>query len=478
MSFRVPGKLIKRNVRLGDAVKEGQVLAQLDPVDAQKQFASAKAALDAAEHRLMYAQQQLDRDKAQSEANLIATNQLEQTQDSYIAALAGRDQASAQLVVTRNNLQYNTLVADHDGLITSENADTGQVVSAGQAVYGLAWNGDTDVILDAAESELGRIAIGQFAKVTFPALPGRQFEARVREIAPAADAQSRTFRVKLQMTGSLDAVRLGMTGDATLLPIAAGMAATTGGSNTGSGANTTDSANVAIGAAATRRSGTAGQHAAAVPANAAANGASANTSASANHSGLVNTSASANHSGLVNTSASTTHGGSVNAPTDGAANATPPVAAATTFTLPATAIFHQDSTPAVWVIAGNESTLQLRAVKVSSYTDHSTVVTSGLNDGDVVVLAGVHTVYAGQHVKPVRPLFDGEGNIEGPAPAAPANGAAAAPAARNTASTQAPAAPAPAAQRANVPQVSAAASGRRMVNIPQVASAQPNAGAR
>jgi len=116
MSFRVPGKLIKRNVRLGDSVKEGQVIAQLDPVDAQKQLASAKASLDAAEHRLVYARQQLDRDQAQSEANLIAANQLEQTQDSYTAALAGRDQAAAQLVVARNNLEYNTLIADHDGI--------------------------------------------------------------------------------------------------------------------------------------------------------------------------------------------------------------------------------------------------------------------------------------------------------------------------------------------------------------------------
>ena len=48
MSFRVPGKLIKRTVRLGDAVKQGQLIAQLDPVDAQKQAASAQAALDAA----------------------------------------------------------------------------------------------------------------------------------------------------------------------------------------------------------------------------------------------------------------------------------------------------------------------------------------------------------------------------------------------------------------------------------------------
>jgi multidrug efflux system membrane fusion protein len=324
MSFRVPGKLIKRTVRLGDAVKQGQLIAQLDPVDAQKQAASAQAALDAAEHRLVYAQQQLDRDKAQNEANLIAANQLEQTQDNFTAALAGRDQAAAQLVVARNNLQYNTLVADHDGLITSENADTGQVVSAGQAVYGLAWNGDTDVILDAAESDLGRISAGQAAKITFPALPGRQFEAHVREIAPAADPQSRTYRVKLTMAGPPASVRFGMTGDATLATATSGVPTT---------------------------------------------------------------------------------------------NGDDPVALPSTYTVPATAIFHKDSGPAVWVVQGGGSTLQLRPVKVSTYTDHATVVTAGLNDGDIVVLAGVHTVYAGQHVRPVRPLFDGEGDVDGPASA-------------------------------------------------------------
>lgn len=393
MSFRVPGKLIKRNVRLGDSVKEGQVIAQLDPVDAQKQLASAKASLDAAEHRLVFAQQQLDRDKAQSESNLIAANQLEQTQDSYTAALAGRDQAAAQLVVARNNLEYNTLIADHDGLITSENADTGQVVAAGQAVYGLAWNGDTDVILDAAESYLGRISIGQTAKITFPALPGRQYAARVREIAPAADPQSRTFRVKLQMTGSVESVRLGMTGDATLLPATASSAAASAATASAATAPT------AVTPAATSA--------------AAASATNANTGA----------------------------------PAAAAINSAP------TFTVPATAIFHQDNHPAVWVVNGHDSTLQLRAVQVSSYTDHSSVVTAGLQDGDVVVLAGVHTVYAGQHVTPVRPLFDGEGNVDGPstptqaaatgqgpAPATPPPAASAAP------SDHAPSTPAAAAR--------------------------------
>jgi multidrug efflux system membrane fusion protein len=319
MSFRVAGKLIERNVRLGDAVHKGQVLARLDAVDAQKQAAVAKAAFDAAEHRLGFARQQLDRDQAQFAQNLIAVNQLEQTQDAYAAALAGREESAAQRVVAQNTLQYNALIADHDGVITSENADTGQVVSAGQAVYGLAWTGDTDVVLDAAAGDLGRIAIGQTASIAFPAVPGSRFEARVREVAPAADPQSRTYRVKLTLIRPGSAVRLGMTGDALLSP------ATTGGPMGG------------------------------IPG---------------------------------------------------------------TFDVPATAIFHNGSHPAVWVIRADDSSLELRPVTVRSYGERSAVVTQGLRDGDSIVLAGVHTVFAGEHVKPVKPLFTGEDENDAGAKAA------------------------------------------------------------
>jgi membrane fusion protein, multidrug efflux system len=318
MSFRVSGKIIERNVRLGDVVRKGQVIARLDPVDAEKQALSAQAGFNAADHRLAFAKQQLERDQAQSAENLIAANQLEQTQDAYAAALAGREQAAAQEVVARNALQYTALIADHDGLITSENADTGQVVSAGQAVYGLAWSGDMDVTLDAAAGDLARIAIGQTAQVTFAALPGQAFEARVRELAPAADPQSRTYRVKLTLGQTGMAVRLGMTGDATLSVSMAG-----------------------------------------------------------------------------------------NTP------------AAPAFKVPATAIFHRGRDPAVWVIRPGDSTLELRPVAVGSYGESAVLVTGGLMEGENIVLAGVHTVYAGQQVKPVKPLFAGESEVAATRDAAP-----------------------------------------------------------
>jgi RND family efflux transporter MFP subunit len=303
MSFRVAGKLIERRVRLGDVVRKGQVVAQLDAIDAQRQAASAQASLDAAEHRLTYAKQQLDRDRAQSAQNLIPANQLEQTEDAYAAAVAAREQASAQNTVARNALAYNTLVADHDGYITSENADTGQVVTAGQAIYGLAWSGDVDVEMDTAAADLGRVTVGQAASVSFTALPGRRFDARVREMSPAADPQSRTYRVKLTLLAPGDAVRFGMTGDAVLAPAAGGNAGRT------------------------------------------------------------------------------------------------------VFKVPATALFHQGKDPAVWVIRGTDSVLELRRVAVSSYGERAVTISDGLKNGEQIVLAGVHTVFAGEKVTPQAPLF-------------------------------------------------------------------------
>ena len=76
LSFRIAGKIIDRRVRLGDTVKQGEIVAHLDPADAQKNAASADAQLDAAQHRYVYAKQQIDRDRAQARENLIAQAQL------------------------------------------------------------------------------------------------------------------------------------------------------------------------------------------------------------------------------------------------------------------------------------------------------------------------------------------------------------------------------------------------------------------
>jgi multidrug efflux system membrane fusion protein len=305
LSFRVGGKIIERRVRLGDVVKNGQILARLDPADAQKNAGSAQAQLEAAQHSLVYAKQQLDRDQAQAKENLIAPAQLEQTTNAYASAAAQRDQAAQQAALSKDQLQYTTLIADHAGVITAEQADTGQNVSAGQAVYNLAWSGDIDVVCDVPESALAALSVGQTAKVTLAALPGRSFSARVREL--------RTYRAKLTLDNPGPDVRLGMTAD------------------------------IALSAPSSSNSS----------ANSAANPAASQSSS---------------------------------------------------FTVPATALFHDGTQPAVWVVRSTDNALELRRVAVMRYNERTIVISQGLKDGERVVLQGVHTVTAGEKVHVIPPL--------------------------------------------------------------------------
>lgn len=298
LSFRIAGQLASRAVNTGDVVKQGQALAQLDPKDAADQLSSAQAALAAAEHRLLFATQQRDRDEAQAKQNLISQQQLEQTQDAYASASAGRDQAQQQLELARNQSRYTTLVADHDGVITSRQADVGQVLAAGQQVFGFAWSGEREVYVDVPESRIDGVAVGQGASMSLPALPGRTYAAHVRELSPSADAQSRTYQVKLTLEPSAAALPLGMT------------------------------AEVALQARQTT---------------------------------------------------------------------------AATVRIPATALFHQDEHPAVWVVRPADSTLELRPVAVVRYGERDVLIGAGLKPGERIVMQGVHTVAVGEKVAPIGP---------------------------------------------------------------------------
>lgn len=211
LSFRVGGKLIARAVHVGDHVRQGQILARLDPTDAAAQLDAARAAQQAAAHRLRFAGQQLQRDQAQMAQDLIARAQLEQTQDAYAAAQAGLREANAQLKQAQNQHDYHVLRAEHDGLITAENGETGATLAAGQPVYTLAWSSGLDVWVDVGSQERTRWPIGARAHLQATELPGTVFEAVVREAADHENSLSGSYRIKLSVQDSKGALRPGMT---------------------------------------------------------------------------------------------------------------------------------------------------------------------------------------------------------------------------------------------------------------------------
>jgi RND family efflux transporter MFP subunit len=171
---------------------------------------------------LTFATQQRDRDEAQAAQNLISQLQMDQTRDAYASALAGRDQARQQRALAQAQLRYHTLLADNDGTITSEAAEVGQVLSAGQPVFGFAWSGERDVVFSVPEGLLAAVSVGQSATVSLPAMPGKSYSGHVRDISPAADPQARTYRVKLALDAAGQQLPLGMTAQIALAASADG----------------------------------------------------------------------------------------------------------------------------------------------------------------------------------------------------------------------------------------------------------------
>lgn len=210
LSFRVGGKVIKRWVDVGDTVKKGQVLAELDPQDAELQRSNAQAQLTSAESAERIAKAELARYAQLLAPNAISRSQYDQIDNQYKAAAAALAQAKSQFNLANNQTDYNTLRAPQDGTITQRQIEAGQVVTAGQPAYTLATRGEREVLIGLPEQDVPRFHTGQPVTVTIWTQPNARFPAHIREIAPAAD-ESRTYATRIAFDQANPAVDIGQS---------------------------------------------------------------------------------------------------------------------------------------------------------------------------------------------------------------------------------------------------------------------------
>ena len=203
LSFRVPGKLVSRQVELGQQVKAGQVLAQLDPTDLKLAADAARAQVVAAQTNRDLAATDFKRFQALKEQSFISGAELERRQSVLSAAQAQLDQAKAQLSSQGNQVGYANLYADVSGVVTAVLADPGQVLSAGTPVVQVAQDGARDVVFSVPEDKVSALKVG--AAVTVHAWSGNAaVQALVRDVAASADPVTRTFTVKVALPASTD----------------------------------------------------------------------------------------------------------------------------------------------------------------------------------------------------------------------------------------------------------------------------------
>jgi RND family efflux transporter MFP subunit len=211
LSFRIGGKLLERKVDMGARVSKGQPLARLDPQDARLAAAAATAQVAVADADLALAKAELERNKQLLDQKFISQAAYDSKLSAYKVASARRDSAIAQSEVSGNQAGYATLVADSAGLITSVLAEAGQVVAAGQAVMRLARTEEREVVISVAENQASALRAGAPARISLWSQPQKIYNGKVREIAPAADALTRTYLVKVSVLDPDQGLRWGMT---------------------------------------------------------------------------------------------------------------------------------------------------------------------------------------------------------------------------------------------------------------------------
>ena len=211
IGFKIGGRILVRDLKLGQVLKAGEVIARLDDRDQANQVRAAEADLAAAEAARVQAAAE-DRRKVRLHADGWATAAaLEAAQKARIAAEAAVAAAKAKLRIAKDQLGYAVLCAPSEGVVTALGAEAGQVVAAGQMIARIARSDEKEAVFSLSQTVLPSLPADPKVTVSLLDAPGVTTPGRVSEISPSADSVTRTYTVKVALPGAPEAMRLGMS---------------------------------------------------------------------------------------------------------------------------------------------------------------------------------------------------------------------------------------------------------------------------
>nr|WP_315234468.1 efflux RND transporter periplasmic adaptor subunit [uncultured Albidiferax sp.] len=209
MGFRVAGKVLERLVDAGQAVKRGQLLMRIDPVDLKLAVHAQQEAVAAARARAQQTAEDEARYRDLRGTGAISASAYDQVKAAADTAKAQLNAAEAQAEVARNASRYTELLADADGVVMETLVEPGQVVNAGQVAVRLAHAGRREAIVQLPETL--RPAVGSIGQAALFGKEGVTVPSKLRQLSDTADRQTRTFEARYVLEGELANAPLGST---------------------------------------------------------------------------------------------------------------------------------------------------------------------------------------------------------------------------------------------------------------------------
>jgi len=263
---KASGIVKKLLVDYGDRVKKGQLLAQLDKIEIEAQVEQSKAALEAAQANLKSSQADFERAKVDAEGpdvpllkraydraenmakdGVVSTSALEDAQKNYEMALNKQNVSKAQVTVLKakiaqsqanvaqdeanlkqleEQLSYTDIISPIDGIVLSRDVQMGDAVSSilvlGSSATLVMTLGDTSEVYvkgKVDESDIGKVYLGQRARIKVESFKDKTFDGKVTKISPMGVEKDNvtTFEVRVSIQNPGGELKAEMTANAEII---------------------------------------------------------------------------------------------------------------------------------------------------------------------------------------------------------------------------------------------------------------------
>ena len=186
---QMAGRIIKINAEIGDFVKKGQVLAEID-----------KASLQQAQLQLLNQEVELERLRTLYEAGAVSKSDFDSIELAY----------NVTKTQVENLLENTVLCSPIDGVITARNYDVGDMYAMSSPIYTVEQIKPVKLLVAVSESDYTKVKKGDSVEVKADALPELTFYGKIEKIYPTVDAATRTFNVEVLVPNNYSSLRPGM----------------------------------------------------------------------------------------------------------------------------------------------------------------------------------------------------------------------------------------------------------------------------
>jgi RND family efflux transporter MFP subunit len=212
---RTSGYLKRFHADIGDRVKAGTVLAEIESPETDARLREARATLEQSRANLALVAQRLGRARKAFETNAVALGEVDDLAAQHNSATAAVHVGEAVVSRLETDQSFQKVVAPFDGVVTQRNVELGSLVSAGSAagvtpLFRMEQNDVLKVLVDVPQSASASIAAGQMVQVEVRERPGQRFEGTVARTAGTVDPATRTLRTEVRLPNTGGALLSGM----------------------------------------------------------------------------------------------------------------------------------------------------------------------------------------------------------------------------------------------------------------------------